>query len=122
MPNVATVSRQSSERDQIKTDLGVCQRRVWNGRLKGPRAPGATAASRKEERARSLHDPSAVTADMSSDDEAGLDLFQEPEGYYAPEKEPTFVRHRMLNGDELQLRLVGHNPLWVGGNFTVSFY
>jgi len=47
-------------------------------------------------------------------DEEVVDLFQEPEGFYKPEKEATFVKHRMLNGDELKLRLVGHNPLWVG--------
>lgn len=48
-----------------------------------------------------------------ADDEPSLDLFQEPEGYYPPPKQPTFVQHRMLDGKELQLRLVGHNPLWV---------
>lgn len=51
---------------------------------------------------------------MSSDSEDGLDLFQEPEGYFEPEKEPTFVSHKLLDGRELNLRLVGHNPLWVG--------
>lgn len=52
---------------------------------------------------------------MSSDSEDGLDLFQEPEGYFEPEKQPTFVSHKLLDGRELNLRLVGHNPLWVGG-------
>ena len=46
-------------------------------------------------------------------DEEAIDLFQEPEGYYQPEKEATFVKHRMLNGEELELRLVGNSPLWV---------
>lgn len=49
-----------------------------------------------------------------SDSEEDLDLFQEPEGFYEPEKEPTFVSHRLIDGRELNLRLVGHNPLWVG--------
>ncbi|WPH02333.1 nicotinamide N-methyltransferase-like protein Nnt1 [Acrodontium crateriforme] len=49
----------------------------------------------------------------SSDDEDETGgLFQEPEGFYEPEKEPTFVHHRMINGDQLTMRLVGHNPLW----------
>lgn len=56
----------------------------------------------------------------SSDEENVAGIFEEPEGFYQPEKEPTFVKHRMLNGDELTLRLVGHNPLWVGGNSIVS--
>lgn len=57
---------------------------------------------------------------MSDDESMGGDLFQEPEGYFKPEEEPTFVKHQMLNGNELQLRLVGHNPLWVGRHSTCS--
>lgn len=49
-----------------------------------------------------------------SDSEGDLGLFQEPEGYYEPEKQPTFVTHKLLDGRELNLRLVGHNALWVG--------
>ncbi|KAK4546878.1 hypothetical protein LTR36_001610 [Oleoguttula mirabilis] len=49
-------------------------------------------------------------SDSSDEETAGL--FDEPEGFYQPEKEPTFVTHRMLNGDDLKLRLVGHNALW----------
>lgn len=49
-----------------------------------------------------------------SDEEENLDLFNEPAGYYEPEKEHTFVEHTTLNGQSLSLRLVGHNPLWVG--------
>jgi len=58
-------------------------------------------------------------AGMSDDDDAP-NMFQEPEGFYELEKQPTFVKHRMLNGDEVTLRLVGHNPLWVGSDFSVS--
>ncbi|GAB7353743.1 hypothetical protein MBLNU459_g4137t1 [Dothideomycetes sp. NU459] len=47
-----------------------------------------------------------------SDSEGELGLFQEPDGYYEPEKEPTFVTHTLLDGRKLNLRLVGHNPLW----------
>ncbi|OMP87889.1 putative nicotinamide N-methyltransferase [Diplodia seriata] len=50
---------------------------------------------------------------MSSDDEAGgLDLFQEPEGYFQPEKPPTYATHKLESGEELKVRLVGFNPLW----------
>ncbi|CAK4032463.1 nicotinamide N-methyltransferase Nnt1 like [Lecanosticta acicola] len=51
---------------------------------------------------------------MAESDEAEevLDLFQEPEGFYEKEKEPTEVVHHTLNGETLNLRLVGHNPLW----------
>ncbi|KAI5797440.1 putative methyltransferase-domain-containing protein [Peziza echinospora] len=44
--------------------------------------------------------------------ENGLDLFTEPEGYFKPDKEPTFETHTLLSGETLQLRLVGQNPLW----------
>jgi hypothetical protein len=50
---------------------------------------------------------------MASDDEGGLDLFQEPADYFEPEKEATFATHRLLSGKEFPVRLVGHNPLWV---------
>ena len=53
-------------------------------------------------------------SDTHSDDEGGdLGLFAEPEGYYQPEKQPTFASHAMQDGRELNLRMVGHNPLWV---------
>ncbi|KAL1297470.1 hypothetical protein AAFC00_004995 [Neodothiora populina] len=39
-------------------------------------------------------------------------LFHEPEDFYEPEKQPTFESHKLLSGRELNLRLVGHNPLW----------
>jgi len=72
---------------------------------------------------RVVYEPSCYSQKMTDDsDEEALDLFQEPEGFYQPEKQPTFVKHRMLNGEELTLRLVGHNPLWVGYMLhTVSF-
>ena len=49
-----------------------------------------------------------------SDEEEHLDLFKEPEGYYEPEKQHTFVIYKAHNGQTLNLRLVGHNPHWVG--------
>jgi len=52
-------------------------------------------------------------SDSHSDDEGELGLFDVPEGYYQPEKEPTFAKHEMQDGRELSLRMVGHNPLWV---------
>jgi hypothetical protein len=41
-------------------------------------------------------------------------MFEEPEGFYEAEKEPTFVEYTLQSGLKLNLRLVGHNPLWVG--------
>lgn len=49
-----------------------------------------------------------------SDSEDGIDLFKEPDDFYEPEKQPTFEEHKLLDGTQLSLRLVGHNPLWVG--------
>ncbi|KAI4749768.1 hypothetical protein E4T45_14847, partial [Aureobasidium sp. EXF-8846] len=47
-----------------------------------------------------------------SDSEGELGIFQEPEGFYEPEKEPSFVDYTLQSGLKLNLRLVGHNPLW----------
>ena len=49
-----------------------------------------------------------------SDSEDGVDIFQEPDDFYEPEKQPTFVDHHLIDGRQMRLRLVGHNPLWVG--------
>jgi len=57
--------------------------------------------------------PVEIMSDSHSDSEGELGLFAEPEGYYQPEKEPTFAKHEMQDGRELSLRMVGHNPLWV---------
>jgi nicotinamide N-methyltransferase len=49
---------------------------------------------------------------IDSDDEE-LGLFKEPQDFYQPEQESTFVEHQLhLSGEVLRLRLVGHNPLW----------
>ena len=53
-------------------------------------------------------------SDTHSDDEGELGIFAEPAAYYQPEKEPHFAKHEMQDGRELRLRMVGHNPLWVG--------
>jgi hypothetical protein len=45
--------------------------------------------------------------------DSGLDMFQEPDGFYEPEKEPTYTEHTLLSGETLRIRLVGFNPLWV---------
>lgn len=55
-----------------------------------------------------------------SDDDDGLNLFDEPQGFYQPDKEPTTATHRLLTGQVITLRLVGHNPLWVGADFTAQ--
>jgi len=41
------------------------------------------------------------------------DLFKEPAGFYQPDKPATFAEHKLMSGEVLKLRLVGHNPLWV---------
>ena len=51
---------------------------------------------------------------MSELDEETIDLFQEPADWKPVEKEPTFAEYILHSGGQLQLRLVGHNPLWVG--------
>jgi hypothetical protein len=51
---------------------------------------------------------------MSSEaEDEGIDLFQEPADFYEPEKQATFASHQLVSGEELTVRLVGHNPLWV---------
>ncbi len=52
---------------------------------------------------------------MGSDTDEGEDfsLFQEPSDFYQPEKQATFATHKLLSGKEIEVRLVGHNPLWV---------
>ena len=59
-----------------------------------------------------------IMSDSHSDSEGELGLFAEPDGYYQPEKEPTFAKHEMQDGRELSLRMVGHNPLWVRTTIT----
>ena len=55
---------------------------------------------------------------VSGDEEdlADTALFQEPEGYYEPEKQPSFVNYTLPSVGKLRLRLVGHSPLWVRNN------
>jgi hypothetical protein len=49
---------------------------------------------------------------MADDFDTG-DMFNDPEGFYPPEKEPTFAEHRMLSGQTVRVRLVGSHPLYV---------
>ena len=46
-------------------------------------------------------------------DDLDVGLFQDPEGFYPPEKQPTFAEHRMLSGQTVRVRLVGSHPLYV---------
>ncbi|KAL2867301.1 putative nicotinamide N-methyltransferase Nnt1 [Aspergillus lucknowensis] len=48
---------------------------------------------------------------MADDFDAG-DMFKDPDGFYPPEKEPTFAEHQMLSGDIVRVRLVGSHPLY----------
>ena len=55
-----------------------------------------------------------------SDSEGELGIFEEPEGFYEAEKEPSFVDYTLQSGLKLNLRLVGHNPLWVSFLASIS--
>jgi nicotinamide N-methyltransferase len=50
---------------------------------------------------------------MSELEEDTVYLFQDPEGWNPAEKQPTFAEHVLHSGEKLNLRLVGHSPLWV---------
>lgn len=54
--------------------------------------------------------PTVMASD--SDNEEAIDLFTEPSDYYPPSPKPTTQTHTLLSGQILNLRLVGHNPLW----------
>lgn len=41
-----------------------------------------------------------------------LNLFDDPDGFYAPDKPATSTTYVTKGGLEIPLRLVGHNPLW----------
>lgn len=58
---------------------------------------------------------------MTSDDEDGMNMFDEPDGYFKAEAKPTAATHRLRDGREITLHLVGHNPLWVGHSSGHSF-
>jgi hypothetical protein len=56
----------------------------------------------------------SLTHQPGMDDDLGTgDLFQDPEGFYPDEKQPTFAEHRMLSGQTVRVRLVGNHPLYV---------
>ena len=54
-----------------------------------------------------------LSAMSSDDEELPLELFQEPPGYYPPPDPHTFSSYTLASGQVLEVRLVGHNPLWV---------
>lgn len=41
------------------------------------------------------------------------DMFKDPVGYFPPESSATYVQYTLICGQTIELRLVGHNPLWV---------
>lgn len=55
----------------------------------------------------------ASNEDDSSDGERSIDLFREPDNFYAAEKPATFTEYKCKSGAVIKLRLVGHSPLWV---------
>lgn len=50
---------------------------------------------------------------MAEDDYETGGLFEDPEGFYEKDPEPTFAEHQMLNGQTVRVRLVGSHPLYV---------
>ncbi|KAL4931081.1 putative nicotinamide N-methyltransferase Nnt1 [Aspergillus undulatus] len=48
---------------------------------------------------------------MADDFDTG-NMFQDPEGFYPPEMEPTYAEHTMLSGQVVRVRLVGSHPLY----------
>lgn len=64
-----------------------------------------------------------MASETDMDEEGSTaDLFQEPEGFYQPDKEPTYAKHVLLSGKELRVRLVGFNPLWVSIRLSHFLY
>ncbi|KAK6385711.1 Protein N-terminal and lysine N-methyltransferase efm7 [Exophiala oligosperma] len=53
------------------------------------------------------------------DDVASLDIFQEPEGFYQPEKPATFTTYTLKTGQAIELRL-GH-LLWNAGQVIARY-
>lgn len=56
--------------------------------------------------------PESESRDSDQDSDVA-DLFQEPDGFYQPDKPATFTKHTLKDGQIISLRLVGHSPLWV---------
>jgi hypothetical protein len=50
---------------------------------------------------------------MADEDFSTGDLFQDPDGFYPEEAQPTFAEHQMLSGETVRVRLVGSHPLYV---------
>ncbi|KAI9813488.1 MAG: nicotinamide n-methyltransferase [Pycnora praestabilis] len=51
-------------------------------------------------------------AECEDEDIGYASLFHVPAEYYLPKKNPTYAEYTLGSGKLLQLRLVGHNPLW----------
>lgn len=50
---------------------------------------------------------------MAEDDFDTGNMFQDPDGFYPQEEQPTFAEHQMLSGQTVRVRLVGSHPLYV---------
>ena len=70
--------------------------------------------------ARSSDDDTAKPTKASEVDDVAVDanMFNEPDDYYQKAKAATCVKHTLRSEEVVNLRLVGHNPLWV--RFTHS--
>lgn len=54
--------------------------------------------------------PNSHDSDGDSD---AVNLFQEPDDFYQPEKPATVTEYTLNSGEVIRLRLVGNSPLWV---------
>jgi len=101
IPVHVVVERQPKHTPAVATLTGS---RTWRTRTFPPQGAAARPSAWS----------SMADSNHSDSEDGELGMFTEPEGYYEPEKQPTFAVHRMQSGQELNMRLVGHNPLWVG--------
>lgn len=62
----------------------------------------------------------SLTQIRMSDEEDNFELFKDPDDFYEPEKPCTFQECTLKGGQNLKLRFVGHNPLWVSLIFHLT--
>ncbi|KAH8694969.1 putative nicotinamide N-methyltransferase Nnt1 [Talaromyces proteolyticus] len=58
--------------------------------------------------------------------DSGVNIFQDPEGFYPEDKQPTFAEHHMISGETIRVRLVGSHPLygdmlWNAGRISAEY-
>lgn len=88
----------------VADSVGVCEicSRLRAGHAKGTSSPSPARVPKLK-----------MSQSEGDDDVTSLDIFQEPEDFYQPEKPATFTTYTLRTGQAINLRLVGHSPLWV---------